>query len=54
MRINIKSRMSAETKRLLRAINAMHTQRELGKGKAWDCYVQQARISAEKIIGKGC
>lgn len=50
--IVIKSRMSAETKRLLYAIKAMRISEELGKGKAWEVYFQNASISAGKIIAK--
>lgn len=52
--INVLTRYSAETKRLLQAINAMTTQNRLGRGAAYSVYMNQARKSASIIIGKGC
>jgi hypothetical protein len=52
--INVPTRLSAETKRLLRAIRSMQVQDDLGRGKAYEVYMQQARTSAAIIIGKVC
>lgn len=47
-------RYCAETRRLLKALRAIHTQNTLGRGRAFELYVAQARQSAARIIAKGC